>query len=145
VKIFLSLCCMVCLPLKYLHINSDFGYRSHPISGKYALHSGIDLHARQDTVLAILDGIVASTGYQENGLGINVRLEHGQEIQSVYGHLSQVLVGVGASVSAGEPIGITGATGKVTGEHLHFSIRYKMQSIHPIQFLYALLIKKQNE
>ena len=135
--------CLVCLPLKHLHINSDFGYRIHPITGKYAIHEGVDFKARHDTVYAIMDGLVKSTGYNK-GLGINIWLAHG-EIESVYGHLSRILVANRDSVSVGEPIGITGATGFVTGEHLHFSIRYRHKYINPIKFLYELLIKQENE
>lgn len=141
-KLLISLC-LVCLPLKHLKINSDFGYRVHPLTGKYAMHEGVDFKARQDTVYAILNGIVKSAGYND-GLGINIRLDHGQ-LESVYGHLSRILVGPADSVIAGQPIGITGATGRVTGEHLHFSIRYRHKYINPIKFLYQLLIKQENE
>jgi murein DD-endopeptidase MepM/ murein hydrolase activator NlpD len=141
-KILISLC-LVCLPLKHLKINSDFGYRIHPLTGKYAMHAGVDLKARHDTVFAILDGLVKSTGY-DAGLGINIRLAHG-DVESVYGHLSQILVVTQDSVTAGEPIGITGATGHVTGEHLHFSICYRHKYINPIKFFYELLIKQENE
>ena len=135
--------CLVCLPLKHLKINSAYGYRTHPLSGKYALHAGVDLKARNDTVFAILDGFVKSAGY-DDGLGINIRLAHGG-VESVYGHLSRTLVATQDSVTAGEPIGITGATGRVTGEHLHFSICFRHQYINPIKFLYELLKKQENE
>jgi murein DD-endopeptidase MepM/ murein hydrolase activator NlpD len=141
-KILISIC-VVCLPLKHLKINSDYGYRIHPLTGKYALHEGVDFKARHDTVYAILDGLVKSTGYND-GLGINIRLQHGN-IESVYGHLSRILVGAQDSVTSGEPIGITGTTGLVTGEHLHFSICYKHKYINPIKFLYELLIKNEHE
>lgn len=135
--------CLVCLPLNHLKINSDFGYRIHPVTGKYALHTGVDLKARHDTVYAILNGVVESTGYNDF-LGINIRLAHGM-VESVYGHLSQVFVVAQDSVVAGEPIGITGATGRVTGEHLHFSICYGHKYINPLKFLYELLKKQENE
>lgn len=141
-KILISFC-LVCLPLKHLQINSDYGYRIHPISGKYALHAGVDLKARNDTVYAILDGLVKSIGC-DDGLGINIRLAHG-EVESVYGHLSRILIARQDSITAGEPIGITGATGRVTGEHLHFSICYRHKYINPIKFLYELLLKQENE
>jgi murein DD-endopeptidase MepM/ murein hydrolase activator NlpD len=135
--------CLVCLPLKHLQINSDFGFRIHPVSGRYTLHQGVDLKARHDTVYAILSGIVKSAGYDEN-LGLYIRLSHGT-VESVYGHLSRILVGRTDSVTAGEPIAITGATGRVTGEHLHFCIRCKQRYINPIQFLYELLNKNEHE
>ena len=135
--------CLVCLPLKNLHINSGYGFRVHPLTGKYAMHYGIDLKARHDTVYAVLDGTVKSVGY-DDGLGIYIRLDHG-DVESVYGHLSRILVGPQDSVKAGDPIGITGATGRVTGEHLHFCIRYKGKYINPIKFLYELLKKEEPE
>ncbi|HEY4197601.1 MAG TPA: M23 family metallopeptidase [Mucilaginibacter sp.] len=134
---------LVCLPLKHLKINSEYGYRIHPLTGKYTMHAGADLKARHDTVYAILNGSVRSTGY-DHGLGINIRLAHGA-VESIYGHLSQIFVIPTDSVTAGEPIGITGATGHVTGEHLHFSICYRHQYINPIKFLYELLKKQENE
>lgn len=136
-KLLISLC-LVCLPLKHLRLNSAFGYRTHPLSGERRLHDGIDLRARHDSVYAIMDGIVRYTGY-DRGLGIHIRLEHGA-IRAVYGHLSQVFVRPLDSVSAGEAIGITGATGRVTGEHLHLSILYRGRCIDPFQFFYQIII-----
>lgn len=135
--------CLVCLPLKHFKINSSYGYRLHPITGKYAMHYGIDLKAHNDTAYAILDGRVSSEGYN-NGLGMNIRLAHGP-IESIYGHLSRLLVSPRDSVFAGQPIAITGSTGRVTGEHLHFSIRYRQRYIDPVKFLYELLNNQQNE
>jgi murein DD-endopeptidase MepM/ murein hydrolase activator NlpD len=135
--------CLVCLPLKHLKINSGYGYRIHPLTGKYAMHAGVDLKARHDTVYAILSGFVRSTGY-DIGLGMNIRLAHGA-VESIYGHLSQILVSNADSVTVGQAIGITGATGHVTGEHLHFGICYRHQYINPIKFLYELLKKQENE
>ncbi|MET3981718.1 murein DD-endopeptidase MepM/ murein hydrolase activator NlpD [Mucilaginibacter sp. UYP25] len=142
-KILISFC-LVCLPLKHLVINSDFGYRIHPITGKYAMHAGVDFKARHDTVFAILDGEVRSVGYDRK-LGINIRLYHGGELESAYGHLSALLVRPQDHVAAGEAIAISGSSGRVTGEHLHFSICYRHQYINPIKFLYELLKKQENE
>ncbi|BAU51975.1 M23 family metallopeptidase [Mucilaginibacter gotjawali] len=135
--------CLVCLPLKHLKINSDYGYRIHPLTGRYAMHAGVDLKASHDTVYAILDGVVKSTGY-DDGLGLNIWLQHGP-VESIYGHLSRILITINDSVKAGEPIAISGSTGRSTGEHLHFSICYRHKYLNPIQFLYELLIKQQNE
>lgn len=135
--------CLWCLPLKNLKVNSAFGFRVHPITGRYIMHDGVDLKARHDTVYAILDGFVSYAGYGD-GLGIHIRLAHGP-IKSIYGHLSEVFVAQNETVMAGEPIGITGATGRVTGEHLHFGILYRDKYINPLQFLYELLNQKDNE
>jgi murein DD-endopeptidase MepM/ murein hydrolase activator NlpD len=134
---------VVCLPLKNISVTSGFGYRVHPVTGEYAFHQGIDLRARHDTVFAIMDGLVTIADYHP-GIGLHVCVEHG-EVQSVYGHLSCLFVAERDSVFAGQPIGITGATGRVTGEHLHFAIRFGQRFIDPLQFLYELLIKKEHE
>ncbi|MDN8834145.1 M23 family metallopeptidase, partial [Staphylococcus aureus] len=83
------------------------------------LHKGVDLAARCDPVLSVMEGTVSSTGFNPI-LGSFIRIKHG-EFQSIYGHLSYILVTPGDSVTAGQFIGITGSTGRVTGEHLHFS------------------------
>jgi murein DD-endopeptidase MepM/ murein hydrolase activator NlpD len=136
-------CCLLCLPLKNLRITSSYGYRHHPVTGKYAFHAGVDLRAKHDTVYAIMDGSVNDVGYN-NFLGIYIRLDH-EDFQSSYGHLSRVFVAPGETIEAGDPIGITGASGRVTGEHLHFSISYHGQYIDPIKFLYQLLINQNHE
>jgi murein DD-endopeptidase MepM/ murein hydrolase activator NlpD len=129
--------CLVCLPLKHLRLNSPFGYRSHPVSRQYRLHQGIDLYARADTVYAVMNGLVGRAGFDAR-LGIYIRLDHGAW-SFLYGHLRQVLVAPRDSVRAGDPIGITGATGRVTGEHLHFSICYRHRFVNPIHFLYQTI------
>ena len=135
-KLFLLL---ACLPLRQVQLTSGFGYRIHPVTGKYAFHSGIDLRARGDTVFAVLPGHVSVVNYDPL-LGIYIRLDHG-ELESCYGHLSDVLVLPGDSVVAGSPIAISGMTGRVTGEHLHFSMRLGGRYIDPLEFLKILTLK----
>lgn len=139
----LGLIAVVCLPLRNLVVTSGFGYRIHPLNGRYLFHEGVDLRAQRDTVFAIMDGFVNTAGY-EPVIGLHICIDHGT-VHSVYGHLSQIFVLPRDSVLAGQPIGITGATGNVTGEHLHFAIRCGRQYIDPIQFLYGLLINKEHE
>jgi murein DD-endopeptidase MepM/ murein hydrolase activator NlpD len=138
-----GLIAIVCLPLRNLEVTSGFGFRIHPLTGKYTFHDGVDLRGRQDTVFAIMDGYVNAACYEPK-IGLNICIEHGT-VSSIYGHLSQLFVMPREPVFAAQPIGITGATGEVAGEHLHFAIRYGHQYIDPIQFLYGLLIKKENE
>jgi murein DD-endopeptidase MepM/ murein hydrolase activator NlpD len=137
--------CVFCLPLRYLAVTSSFGYRIHPVTRKYSFHEGIDLRAHDDTVYAVLKGAVQQTGFQDL-LGIYIRLDHGQ-FQTTYGHLSQLFVLAGDSVCAGCPIGITGATGRTTGEHLHFSVQFGHKYIDPLQFLINIQnnINQQNK
>jgi len=130
------LCCCFFLPLKHLQLTSTYGYRIHPVTGNYSFHSGIDLKARHDTVFSVLGGRVKFMGY-DNITGVHIRVKSG-DFELLYGHLSQVFVLAGDSVHAGKPLGITGATGRVTGEHLHFAVRYRQAAINPLKFLNSL-------
>lgn len=138
----LLMACLVTLPLCHLSLNSGFSYRVHPVTGQWAFHAGIDLRARDDTVFAIMDGIVKNAAY-DNFLGIYIRLKHGR-IQSLYGHLSRVFVAPAGTVRAGQPIGISGATGRVTGEHLHFSIYFGNKPVNPLEFLFQIIKQPNN-
>lgn len=136
---FLLVCC---LPLRHLHLNSPFGNRPDPIDGQLRKHEGIDLRARSDTVFAVLNGIIDQAGFSA-GLGLNVKIGHG-EISTEYGHLREVFVKVHSQITAGTPIGITGRSGRATGEHLHFGVRYRGRPIDPIKFL-SLLNQRTHE
>jgi murein DD-endopeptidase MepM/ murein hydrolase activator NlpD len=138
---FLPLAC--CLPLRNIWLTSAFGYRTHPVTGRFAFHDGVDLRANRDTVYAVLDGRVSATGFDPR-LGIYIRLDH-IELQSTYGHLSQLFVIAGDSVQASQPIGITGATGRVTGQHLHFSMTMRGRYFDPLLFFKHILKIRQNE
>ena len=129
------------LPLKHLQLTSVYGYRIHPLTGRYAFHAGVDLRARDDTVFAVLPGFVEAIGFDPL-LGIFVRLRHGA-FQTVYGHLSQLFVLQGDSVLSMTALGISGSTGRVTGEHLHFAVRFQGNYIDPLAFLLTIIKKNQ--
>lgn len=135
-------CCLAALPLRHLQLNSPYGYRVHPITGHYTFHSGVDFRAHADSVYAVLDGVVNGAGH-DRILGIYIRLYHG-DFQSSYGHLSQVFVGTGDTVAAGDVIALTGSTGRVTGEHLHFSVAFHYHSIDPLKFMQDIQKLNQN-
>jgi murein DD-endopeptidase MepM/ murein hydrolase activator NlpD len=127
---------LICsLPLHQMRLTSSFGYRLHPIYKRIKMHAGIDIAAHHDTVFSILDGVVKSCRNSKS-LGLFVQIDHGHTLNTIYGHLSQWLVLPGDTVSAGDPIAITGATGIVTGEHLHFAVSYAGHMLDPLQFLY---------
>jgi murein DD-endopeptidase MepM/ murein hydrolase activator NlpD len=130
-----------CLPLRHLQLTSGFGFRVHPVSHAWKFHAGIDLAARRDTVFAVLDGLVRTEGYDPR-LGLTVRITHPGDLETIYGHLSQFLVLPGDTVASGDAIAITGATGAVTGEHLHFAVRYRGRPIDPLYFLSTLNFNK---
>ena len=129
-------------PLSRLHITSPFGLRIHPLTKKRHYHNGVDFAARSDPVLSVLDGKVSRTG-QHSAIGKFVRLRHGN-VETIYGHLSRILVTQGHNVTAGQPIGISGATGRVTGEHLHFSVKFGDSYLDPLEFL-RRLTKRSNK
>ncbi len=138
---------MLALPLHHLSVTSGFGYRTHPVTGRYDFHGGVDLKAGHDTVYAVTCGLV-SAGYN-SCLGNYIRINSGG-LQIVYGHLSQIFLLSGDSVRSNTAIAITGATGRVTGEHLHFAVSWRGRYINPLQFLlYAMqqlnLNRKENK
>ncbi|MFT0786607.1 M23 family metallopeptidase, partial [Synechococcus sp. H55.10] len=103
-------------------ITSGFGMRIHPIRGEPEFHAGVDLGASLGTpILASLSGKVVTSG-SLGGLGITVVLEHAGNQRTRYGHMSESAVGVGEVVKQGTVIGYVGATGAVTGPHLHFEL-----------------------
>ncbi|WPU96453.1 M23 family metallopeptidase [Mucilaginibacter sabulilitoris] len=130
-------CCLLALPLRYLVLTSGYGYRVHPVTGRFCFHSGIDLRARHDTVFAVMPGRIAFTGY-DRVTGVYIRLAS-RDFTLLYGHLSQVFVLAGDSVNSGTPLGITGSSGRVTGEHLHFSASYRQVPVNPLLFLRGLM------
>jgi len=128
---------IICLPLKTLKVTSPYGLRIHPVNRHLEYHPGVDLRARYDTVYAVLNGVVRSVRYDQS-LGSAITLQHA-DLVSIYGHLSKYLVVTGDSVHAGQPIAISGASGRVTAAHLHFSMRYRHHYLNPLDFLYQLL------
>lgn len=124
---------MVSMPMDELRVTSYFGYRTDPITHQRKFHNGIDFAAHDNFVNAVLPGLVIYAGYR-GGYGYCVELSHG-EIRTLYAHLSYILVQKNQPVPAGEPIGISGTTGRSTGEHLHFSVKNKGKYIDPMPIL----------
>jgi murein DD-endopeptidase MepM/ murein hydrolase activator NlpD len=126
----------ISLPLNHLRLTSAFGYRIHPLTGSWRLHSAIDLAADRDSVLVVLDGKILKADY-DPALGLFLRVAHFGDLESIYGHLSRFLAIPGQCVRAGDPIAISGASGLVTGPHLHFGLCYRKQFVDPLLFFYA--------
>ena len=119
----------VSLPLKRIKVTSPFGMRKDPFTGKRRMHNGIDLRARNDEVYAMFPGVVKKVGYDKRS-GNYVTLRHGDYTVS-YCHLSRVTVKEKTPVLAGDVVGITGNTGRSTGEHLHLTCKRSGISINP--------------
>lgn len=111
------------LPSGYRTVRSKFGYRNHPVTGVYKLHTGVDISAPNGTpIYAAQSGTVIIAGYS-SAWGNYVVINHGNGITTLYAHMSKILTTKGATVSAGQQIGKVGSTGYSTGNHLHFEVR----------------------
>ncbi|MEH2350671.1 MAG: M23 family metallopeptidase [Nostoc sp.] len=105
-------------------ITSLFGWRIHPITGTQRFHAGTDLGAPTGTpVLAAAAGQVETANWV-GGYGLTVILNHKSAEQTLYGHMSEILVQPGQWVKPGTVIGLVGSTGNSTGPHLHFEVRH---------------------
>ena len=124
----------VCLPLDFLKINSNYGYRTDPIFHCKKFHDGIDLNCYYANVYSMLPAVVKTVSHGNKGYGNHVILEHG-DIECLYGHLSAILVKEGDIIPAGTVVGISGNTGKSTGPHLHVRIRKEGRSVDPKPFI----------
>lgn len=115
-------------------INSSFGYRTDPFTRKRRFHNGLDLQSDSTPVLSMFGGKVKKTGYDRKGLGKFVVLTHG-DFEVTYGHLSSVFVSEKDLVKAGMPLGISGSTGRSTGDHLHLSLKISGKKANPLPLL----------
>ena len=126
-------------PMGYPRISSltsYFGYRSDPFDAGHAeFHPGIDFKGeRGDAAKCTANGKVVFTGWF-GGYGNCVRIQHKNNFETVYGHLSKIVVRVGQEVTAGEKIGEIGSTGRSTGNHLHYEVRKNGKPVNPISYL----------
>ncbi len=118
------------------YISSYYGYRWHPISGKWKMHNGIDIPANGGTnILASEDGVVVTSAWNEGGYGWYVVVYHGNGLSTLYAHASKLLVKVGDQVKRGQVIALVGTTGASTGNHLHFEVRVDGVPKNPLDYL----------
>ena len=127
------------LPTEWAHlgkINNEFGFRRNPFGGRaYEFHPGMDIDGeRGDLVTASANGTVIKASYT-GGYGNMVEIDHGNGIHTRYGHMSKLEVEAGETVTRGQLIGEIGSTGRSTGPHLHFELRYNDKPINPRHFL----------
>jgi murein DD-endopeptidase MepM/ murein hydrolase activator NlpD len=123
------------LPVAQPKQSSDFGYRSDPFHGGGAFHAGIDLTGSiGDAIHAAADGVVVRAGWWA-GYGKVVVVDHGNGMETRYGHLSRFHVKEGDIIRQGQVIGGMGSTGRSTGTHLHFEIRLDGRPVDPQPFL----------
>ncbi len=120
-------------PIDRLHISSSYGMRIHPVTGRKAMHAGVDYSARTGTpVYAVAKGKVVESTYDQYS-GNKVAIRHNDNSISYYLHLSKRSVSRGQTVRSRQMIGKVGATGRVTGPHLHFGFKnHKGRWINPL-------------
>ena len=117
----LMICAVPSLHASEIPVTSAFGWRVHPISGEWKFHTGVDLgYAEGTPVPALFDGVVIQSGDYGDGYGNQVLLYHSAyDVYTRYAHMSDVYVSVNQYIPQGTVIGLVGATGYVTGAHLH--------------------------
>lgn len=117
-------------------VTSKFGYRHDPFTGKWTGHNGVDLAAPKNTpIVATRAGRVSFAGYQEGGAGYYVWINHGDGYKSIYMHMTRYIVKEGDHVEAGQIIGYVGSTGRSTGNHLHFGLKYNEAYVDPLNYI----------
>lgn len=131
------------LPLETMTVTSPYGFRTDPFTNTTQFHKGIDLKTDKSYVYSILHGDVAQADF-DAFLGNYVKIRHGK-YTVIYGHLSSLAVKKGDKVRAGSVLGISGSTGKSTGDHLHLTIKKGDEYVHPLLFLKAISIAKTKE
>lgn len=116
-------------------ITSNYGMRTHPITGVYKLHTGVDISATIGSdFTAIADGIVVKAEYN-GAYGNMVIIDHGGGVQTLYAHGSQIIAQVGQEVKAGDIVLKVGSTGYSTGPHAHFEIRINGSPVNPLDYV----------
>ncbi|MEM7159177.1 MAG: M23 family metallopeptidase [Myxococcota bacterium] len=123
-------------PVQSVHITSYFGWRVDPVSGRGTrLHRGLDFRgAIGDLVLTIGPGTIEFVGHDPL-LGNMVIVDHGDGLESLYGHLSDLLVVAGVPVGRGAAIGLVGNSGRSTAPHLHLTVKLDGHAIDPLEVI----------
>ncbi len=115
--------------------SSNFGWRIDPFTGQNAMHEGVDYMVPEGTPIYASAGGVVVFADTHPQYGNMVEIDHGNEIITRYAHCSKLLVKVGEVVRRGREIARVGSTGRSTGNHLHFEVRYKGTAQNPVRFL----------
>ncbi|RLD43847.1 MAG: M23 family peptidase [Bacteroidetes bacterium] len=127
-------------------IASGFGYRIHPIYKTLRMHEGIDFTAPIGTpIYATGNGTVERLKSRMSGYGKVVKIDHGYGYETLYAHMSKIIVRPGQKVKRGEIIGYVGNTGRSTGPHLHYEVIKNKRPINPVHFFYQDLTPEEYE
>jgi murein DD-endopeptidase MepM/ murein hydrolase activator NlpD len=122
-------------PVEVMRTTSQYGYRTDPFQGRRKNHKGLDIAGPIGTpIYATADGTIGRAQWV-SGYGKYIEVEHGNAIQTRYGHLSALNVTSGQRVKQGDIIGFMGSTGRSTGSHLHYEVRIAGEPVNPVSFL----------
>jgi murein DD-endopeptidase MepM/ murein hydrolase activator NlpD len=125
------------MPVKSPYNASSFGVRIDPFNGQNAMHEGIDFITDVGTpVVAAAGGVVQFAGFHPQ-YGNTIDIDHGNDLVTRYAHLSKILVKEGEVLQRGRHIADSGNTGRSTGPHLHFEVRFRGAAQNPTKFLLA--------
>lgn len=125
------------LPVSGTYNASSYGMRIDPFSGQHAMHEGIDFLADTGTpIIAAAGGVVQFAGFHPQ-YGNMIDVDHGNDLVTRYAHTSRVFVKEGDLIKRGRKIAEVGSTGRSTGSHLHFEVRFKGVPQNPARFLFA--------
>ena len=124
-------------------MSSGYGYRLDPIYGTVKFHEGLDFSAPMGTdVYATADGKI-SLARRQAGYGNCVEIDHGYNYLTRYAHLSEIKVKEGEEIKRGQLIGSVGSTGKSTGPHLHYEVRFKDEPQNPVYYYFQDLTPEE--
>jgi len=122
-------------PVNKGYYSSNFGWRLDPFTGRNAMHEGVDYVVNAGTSIYASAGGVVAYAKLHPQYGNMVEIDHGNNIVTRYAHASKLLVKVGQVIRRGDEIAEVGSTGRSTGNHLHFEVRYKGIAQNPVRFL----------
>lgn len=115
--------------------SSSYGWRSDPFTGVHAMHEGVDFPVPPGTpIFAAANGMVVTAEFNA-GYGNMIEIDHGNDLITRYAHASKLLVKPGTLVKRGQKVALSGSSGRSTGPHLHFEVRYKGAAQNPFRFL----------
>jgi murein DD-endopeptidase MepM/ murein hydrolase activator NlpD len=122
-------------PVDDIRLTSNFGVRNDPFNGTHRMHQGIDIPGALGTpIYATADGVVSRAEWA-GGYGNLVEINHGNGLQTRYGHMSKLIAQPNQRVVRGQLIGLMGSTGRSTGSHLHYEVRIAGAAVNPIPYL----------
>ncbi len=120
---------------KYIWLSSYYGVREDPFTHRRKSHMGLDFVGPRNTnIFSTAKGTVTLVKHSRRGYGNEVVIDHGYGYSTRYAHLNKILVIEGQQIERGELIGLMGNTGRSTGTHLHYEVRFQRRPVNPLYF-----------